>query len=213
MSCRGPFLLPFMLLYNVLLVSGSALHGEVSVTSVDFAWAQAPGVEGDWLECGIELRGGSGDSEGGERFNSRVGVSLKVGFRDTGYANDFSFYRSSVKLVALESGQRVRVYFYLPPEIVRRDRLSREPFAWLVGLSVDGNSLPNAPSQYARSLADGRAARSFLERIAEEGPKNDGILLPIYLTPFYQRESGRFRAMPSFVREDESFRSAKKEVL
>ncbi len=216
MACEGSSRLRSLLLYMASVLFVPLLHGTVSVVGVSFSWAQAPGVEGDWLEFEIELReeSGTGSSESPERFSSHVEVSLKVSFREAQQgANDFSFYEASAKLVALESGKRARIYFYLPPEIVRRDRLSREPFAWLVSLSVGGQPQPNEPSQYSRSLADSTVARSFLSRVAAEGPANDGILLPIYLTPFYQRESGRLRSLPSFVREDSGRSNTRKEAF
>lgn len=178
----------------------------VTVQNVRFARDRAPGVDGHWLEAAVELRGGP-SIEGGEghaaRFNSRLEVVFQAAYAVGDPAGGrYEFYRSRAKIAALAQNQRAFVYFYLPPEVVDRDRLEREPYAWRVALAVDGQPLPNAPEQYSRTLGEPQAAQSFLRRITEDAPKNDGVLLPIYLTPFYQRESGRFRDLPSFIRHE-----------
>lgn len=178
----------------------------VSVQNVRFARDRAPGIEGHWLEAAVELRGGP-SIKGGEghaaRFNSRIEVVFQAAYAvgDPAAAR-YAFYRSRAEIAALAQNQRAFVYFYLPPEVVNRDRLEREPYAWRVALAVDGQPLPNAPEQYSRNLGEPQAAQSFLRRITEDAPKNDGVMLPIYLTPFYQRESGRFRDLPSFIRRE-----------
>ncbi len=199
------------LLCLVLAVAGAVVHvtaiaQPVSVQNVRFARDRAPGMDGHWLETAVELRGGP-SVEGGEghaaRFNSRIEVIFQAAYAvGDATAAGYEFYRSRAEIAALAQNQRVFVYFYLPPEIVDRDRLQREPYAWRVALSVDGQPLPNAPEQYSRNLGDPQAAQSFLRHMTENAPKNDGVLLPIYLTPFYQRESGRFRNLPSFIRRE-----------
>lgn len=204
-----------ILLLGGLTAAVGASAQPVTVENVRFARERVPGMDGQWLETTVELRGGP-SIEGGEgpgaRHNSRIEVILQsahaVGDPVDGR---FEFYRSRLEVPALAQNRRVFVYFYLPPEVVERDRITGEPQAWRVALAVDGQPLPNAPGQYSRNLAAPQTAQSFMRRIAEDAPRNDGIMLPIYLTPFYQREAGRFRDLPSFIRR-EAFPAPKREA-
>lgn len=176
----------------------------VAVQSVRFSRDEAPGVTGPWYEAAIELRAGAFTAN--NRFAGPIEVRLNLATR-VGIESEarFEFYRSRVTLVGLEANQRAMVYFYLPPEIVRRDRIDRsEPFAWQVELVIDGQALPNLPASFSRSLADPPAAQSFVSRLGSEAARNDGLLQPIYETPFFVREAGKFRDLPTFVRRTES---------
>lgn len=197
-----------ILLLGGLAVAVGAAAQPVTVENVRFARERAPGMDGHWLETTVELRGGR-SIEGGEgretRYNSRIEVTVHAAHAvGDPAAGRFEFYRSRLEIPALAQNRRAFVYFYLPPEVVERDRIAGEPHAWRVALTVDGQPLPNAPGQYSRNLAEPQTAQSFMRRIAEDAPRNDGIMLPIYLTPFYQREAGRLRDLPSFIRREGS---------
>lgn len=189
---------------SLFVVNSWAQLAPVEVTRVDFSQDRAPGIAGQWIEVLVELEGGpslESEATGNPRFNSMIKVTLSIAFQ-AGRRSDnrFEFFRAQATVATLEQGQRVELHFYLPPGVVERDRLDKEPFAWLVQLAVNGTPLPNLPGQYSESLSDPERARNFMTRLEQMAPRNEGVLQPIYLTPFYVEETGKFRFLPDYVR-------------
>jgi len=151
---------------------------EVAVSAVRIAVLREAG---GWCEAEIELA--VKPPPGAGRFVNRVRVSLGLAVEPAGPPGRFDFYRAEMEAVALAEG-RASLRFYLPPEIVERDRLEREKVHYAVEIAAD--SRPQPPSRAARSarLDTPVAAASFASRLAAEAPRNDGILLPQYLTPW-----------------------------
>lgn len=172
----------------------------VSVESVEFSTVRAPGIRDPFYEVAIELRGERltvGNTT--VSFHRNVAVRLDLAFV-LGRAARREYYSGGAMLVGLAAGEEKIVYFYLPPEIVERDRLSSSPTGWRVSLAVDDRALPHQESAYSDSLRKPETARHFLARIEQESPRNEGLLLPIFLTPFYNEGSGRLEESPSYVR-------------
>lgn len=170
--------------------------------SVDFSTARAPGIRDAFYEVAIELRGERlVTGEHVVDFHRRVQVHLELAFAvDRGPETRQEYYRSRAVLVGLAAGEERTVCFYLPPEIVERDRLFNEPLGWRVALAVDGKALAQQAGSYSQTLRKPVNARRFLARIANDAPPNDGLLLPIYLTPFHSADSGRLSESPSYLR-------------
>ncbi len=135
------------------------------------------------------------------RFNDNITVILSLGYEvAAGGGKTFRFFRSEVVVAALEQGRRTKVFFYLPPEIVKRDRLSVRPYAYLVELEVSGRPLRVGPRNVSSNLANNVRWNNFKARAAAEGHENEGVLLPIYNTPFYAIDfSGKLQDSPGFV--------------
>lgn len=190
-----------MLLLCCALASGLRAEVPVSVRSVEFREALAPAAEEPHLEIAINLRGErTADERRPDGFHRDVNVRLELAFNvGRGREEQQTFYRAEARLVGLAPGDAKTVFFYLPPEVVRRDRL-RRPVAWRVALQVEGRALPQSPGTYSTNLSDPLAARAFVSRLSDEAAANDGILLPIYLTRFYQTVSRRLADSPSYVR-------------
>lgn len=176
----------------------------VSVRSVTFNEARLPSQKEPYYEIAIRLRGERVTDAGGESdFYRAIDVRLELGFVvGRGEHERQEFYRSRAQLVGLSVREEKTVYFYLPPEIVRRDRLSRAPVAWRVSLGVNGEALRHEPGSYSGSLGEVSAARLFMSRMERHAPRNDGLLLPIYLTPFYSEQARRLEESPSYMRSD-----------
>ena len=152
-----------------------------------------------WMQAAITLQGGPNASANARNadFNDLVKVRLMVSFQSPGGGEAaLTFYRSEATLVSIERGREVMVAFYLPPEVVRRDRLGREPFAWMIELEIDGEVLPGRREHVSRSLNSLDIISSFKTRVAAEAPRTDGQMVPVYLTPFHGTDA------PSFVRRE-----------
>jgi len=194
----------FVLSISVAPLVHASRPQSVSVRSVVFNEARLPTQRDAYYEIQIRLRGERVDESGGEsHFHRSIDVRLELGFGvGRGEHERQEFYRSRAQLVGLSTHEEKTVYFYLPPEIVRRDRLSRAPVAWRVSLGVNGEALRNEPGSYSDSLGEVSAARLFMSRIEHQAPRNDGLLLPIYLTPFYGEQARRLEESPSYLRSD-----------
>jgi len=206
--------LPRRLLSSLLLLSlctggvasawaQSASADPVTVKRVQFS--QTSGRDA-WAEFSVTLTGGLNPdpAAANPNFNDLVKVKVSLSYQHGGGGEPvFSFYRSEATLVSLERTKDATVTFYLPPEIVRRDRLPREPFAWLVELEVGGQPLPGRQNHVSRSLNNLDVISSFRSRVTAAGAKTDGLLVPVYLTPFYGPDlAGRSSDLPSFVRRE-----------
>ena len=167
----------------------------VSVRNVKFGTVRAPGGQDPWLEAVVELDVAPGNGSGiYNRYADRVQVTL--GITITKRNNEYDFYRASAEAVSLEAG-RALVRFYLPPEIVKREQVNGEPFAWLVELAAQGRPVPLAASNASSNLRSMEAVRSFKDHVAQAAPTNDGVLVPQYDSPFADRYPAD---TPSFVR-------------
>lgn len=185
------------------LGSGLALvapAASVSIKAVDFTPAVPPGMAEEWYEVVIELEGETRELEA--RLDPlQVGLELAFRVRAEG-REEFRFFRAAAEIVVPAMGDEVAVRFYLPPAIMERDELRREPFAWRVRLSQGGQVWPQTPASYSDALKSPPAAESFARRLQTEAERQDGLLVPIYLTPFYVAESGRLEDSPSYLRRE-----------
>jgi len=195
-----------MLRFFQLLVLAGAFQAavlvpaqEVEVASVRFTTVRAPlGSVGNWLEADVQVLARPLPDAPGAMV-PRVRVSVLVGFElpaAPGGERRIEHFRSEAECVALEAG-RTSVRFYLPPEVVKRDRIRGTPRFWGVELAVAGRALAPSTSAYSATLSTADARRNFIAIGGPDAIRNDGILLPQYLTPFIYEYP---RATPSFVR-------------
>lgn len=180
--------------------TGLAAEDRVEVTNVRFNTLRPPdGGTDNWFEMDIELEARPASTSPG-RATERVLVVAMLAYDRPGPDNvrRWEFFRASAELVALTAG-RAHVRFYLPPEIVRRDSLAGAPQYWEV--TVTGESLTgDAPiTRTSAALSTAAVRQGFHDKMAGEGPANDGVMQPQYLTPF---ATGYPRATPTFVRRE-----------
>ena len=189
-----------------LLGIGPVAQG-LEVKEVVFKGQTPPGFEDEWIEVAIRLEMARGFADRVDDRAQTVTVNLGAAWAvGRGRPASYRFFQAQATLVALPADDPVTVFFYLPPEIVARDGLRAEPFAWRIVLSLDGQALPTQPRGVAERLRDPTVAQSFAARLAAEAPRNAGILQPIYLTPFFVADAGKTRDLPSFVRPELSAR-------
>ncbi len=184
--------------------SAHANRDPVVVRGLEFRHATVAGGADPWLQIRVLLHGGPNrDPEARHpRFNEAVRVQLSLATR-AGRATDSEpdFYRSAVDLVAVEDRRTIAVPFFLPPEIVKRDRLTATPFAALVEIEVGGRPLPFRREHAAGALTDRDRLVRFRKHVDQKAAGTDGLLLPIYHTPFFSTvRHGEFDSTPTYRR-------------
>lgn len=176
---------------------------QVEVQNVRFGNAQPAGTTRRWREVAVQLnvRGPADREAVNPSYVDDVEVTVHLSFEvSRGEVERMRFYRSSVDLPTLERGRHT-VRFFLPPEIVGRDRATGEPTAYEALVAVGG--VEQEPTSRSRSslLESDSVRESFRNRLEREAGGNDGILLPQHLTPFLN-DPQYLRDMPSVRRSE-----------
>ena len=162
--------------------AAASAPAQAEVFDVKFDYPRA-GYGDNWLETtvAIDVRPG-GRAVSGE-FLDRLRATLSLGCEASNPKGEKRtvFYRASAETIAVEGG-RVFIRFYLPPEVVKRDRLRGDPTYYVVELDAAGQ--PQKPAAGAISAKSIPNARNFLDRVTTEAGRTQGVLMPQYLTPF-----------------------------
>ncbi|MBL4575191.1 MAG: hypothetical protein JKY51_03720 [Opitutaceae bacterium] len=188
-----------VLTFQVAAQSSDASGFSVKVREVAFASMRPAGAGDSWLETTVELDvRGDGTLEGANsRYVDRVKVALSLGIQSRLTENGFRFFRSEAEAVTLKNG-KAQFRFYLPPEVVERDRVRGRASAYMVQIYVDGKLLPLASENVSGMLRTGKALQSFKDHIARDAIRNEGILVSQFDSPFLFDYRG---STPSFVRK------------
>ncbi len=173
---------------------------QVEVHNVRFNAIRVPNSNDSWWEAEVEVAVKAlPDSDYG-RFVNRVAVTFSIGMevtRDGKTSHDF--FQAKAEAVSIEQG-RAAFRFYLPPELVRREKFRGEPKYYLIEISADGVSQQSSSKNVSGAISDATILQSFRSQIASNAAVNDGVLLPQYLTPFAFDSQ---RRAPSFVRREQ----------
>lgn len=193
------------LVFTVVLAVGQTAVAQdpVQVREIRFTNQNAP--SGDrWYRAEINIQANSnpsGDEAPNSRWVDNIEVTLTMAFPVKAHGSDYTFYRASATLVSVQQRQNVSVYFYLPWEILDRDRLgTRDPEFYAVQFRVDGQEVTTTRDHVSRNLADATAVQNFLTAANQGVARTEGILVPTYLSPFMGME-GR-RGSPSYIRRE-----------
>jgi hypothetical protein len=184
----------FALAHLIAVTAGFAVESgavfasdEMDVVAVRFERPRGP--EGIWFLCEVEVMLRPGP-ENRTRFINRPGVALELGLESPAQSpNRFEFYRAEATAVAVEQGRAV-FRFYLPPEVVARDRLTSDARFYYVELTLAGRPLPAKRSHVSGSLPHPEALEKFRARVAAEGAVNRGVLRSQAWTPFAAAAGG-----------------------
>lgn len=154
---------------------------EVEVSAVKFDELRAG--RDTWVEAAVDLAVRPGGRAVSGRFVDRVRVTLNLGAEATNEKGEKStvFFRASSEAITIEGG-RAFFRFYLPPELVKRDKL--RPEFYVVELEVGGRQLPPARANASSNITSAEMLKNFLAKVSSEGGANDGMLMPQHLTPF-----------------------------
>ena len=175
---------------------------EIEVSNVRF-----DRVADNWIVGSVTLRPGENPAPSArdKDFIDDVRLTFHVCFEiDLDNVEDqFSFYRSSVRMVSLERRKTYTVKFYLPGVLRERDDLDADPFAWVVEMEAGGVRIPLRDDQFDKNAIKTKEAfESFLAKANSEGAANDGVFLPSYLAPLNVVNESRlnYRELPAFYR-------------
>lgn len=128
-------------------------------------------------------------------------------------ASEFSYYRSTATVLTMEVNSSRSVFFYLPGDIVKRDRLKMQPDYYYVQLEVGGTEIP-LYNEAGRLSPDMQSAvhKQFANKQAFDGARdladrgvaaNAGMLRPQYLVPYAIFDTlPQGSPSPEFLRED-----------
>jgi hypothetical protein len=203
----------------------------VYVRSVHFDPVKIGGQKNDWIRMQIELQANfnpdtklpaedkSGKRAPNKQWVDRIKVTVTQIFKPLSAkdATEFSYYRASATVLTMEVNSSRSLYFYLPGDIVKRDRLKMQPDYYYVQLEVGGTEVP-LYNDAGRLSADMQAAvhKQFVNKKDYDGARdladrgvgaNAGMLRPQYLVPYAIFDNlPQGSPSPEFIREDSSSR-------
>jgi len=204
----------------------------VIVRSVHFDPAKLGGQQNPWIRAQVELRANfnpeakvapdadaSAKKPANKQWVDKIKVTLTQIFKPVGAtaAADFAYYRSSATVLTMEVNTDRSVYFYLPGDVVKRDRLKSQPDYYFVQVEVGGQELPLF-TEAGRPVPDMQNAvhKMFLDKKAFDEARsladravnaNSGLLRPQYLVPYSIFDNlPQGSPSPEFIREDGSNR-------
>lgn len=201
-ALKAPICLGFALSLFLSARAGAQQAPEIEVSNVRF-----DRVADNWIVGSVTLRPGENPSPDArdEDFIDDVRLTFHVCFEVNldNVPEEFSFYRSTVRMVSLERRKTYTLKFYLPGVLRDRDDLDADPFAWVVDMEAAGVPIPLRDDQFdGRAIKSKEAFDSFLSKANSEGAANDGIFLPSYLAPANVVNESRlnYRELPAFYR-------------
>ncbi len=211
---------------------GGATTGKspVSVRSVHFDPVKIGNQKNEWIRMQVELQANfnpetklsaeekadkGGKKAANKQWVDKIKVTVTEIFKPLSAkdATEFSYYRASATVLTMEIGSPRSVYFYLPGDIVKRDRLKMQPDYYYVQLDVGGNEVPLF-SEAGRIAPDMLAAvhKQFVNKkdfdgardLADRGASaNAGMLRPQYMVPYAIFDTlPQSSPSPEFIRED-----------
>lgn len=165
----------------VFVPAAFAQDAELEILKVDFGLVDQAGASDPWFEIAVAISVERGDGEAGAnpRFADNIDVSLSLATQsEQGGGSRFAFYSATAEYPTLEVGRHM-IRFYLPPELVKRDRVRGEPFGFEAQVR-SGESILSAI--VSRKLEAASALESFRARIASSA--EEGLLRLQNETPF-----------------------------
>jgi hypothetical protein len=154
----------------------------------------------NWVQMKVELSCGGNPSPDARntRFVEEIKVKAYLAYK---VGDGFDFYFSEVEIIIMEQGDDNSVYFYLPGQIVERDKLSStDPDFYFVELSVGGEAQPSQKTARSSSIKNEAILASMKAKAESEGTKNEHILMPVYYVP--AEYLGSVDKLPTFLRRD-----------
>jgi hypothetical protein len=189
------FLTPLVFLS---LLASSFAQEAITVDRVNFN-----SLRDKWVQMEIQLscNGNPSPEARDRRFVENIKVKAYLAYVLDKSAGKFDFYTSEVEIVVMEQGDDNNVYFYLPGQIVDRDRLpTSDPDYYFVDISVGGELQPSQKSARSSSISNEAILASMKAKAESEGGENDFILMPVYYVPAQYLD--RVDDLPTFLRRD-----------
>jgi hypothetical protein len=199
----------------------------VNVRSVHFDPVKIGGQKNEWIRMQVELQANfnpetkvaaeekAGKRAANNKWVDKVKVTVTQIFKPLTAkdATEFSYYRASATVLTLEVGSPRSVYFYLPGDIVKRDRLKMQPDFFYVQLDVGGTEVPLfneagrlSPDMLAAVHKQISTKKEFdgARDLADRGvTANAGMLRPQFMVPYAIFDTlPQGSPSPEFIRED-----------
>lgn len=209
---------------------GATGKSPVSVRSVHFDPVKIGNQKNEWIRMQVELQASfnpdtkltaeekadkGAKKTANKQWVDKIKVTATEIFKPVGAkdAADFSYYRASATVLTMEVNSSRSVYFYLPGDIVKRDRLKLQPDYFYVQLEVAGNEVPlfNEAGRLAPDMA-AAVHKQFVNKKDFDGAReqadrgasaNAGMLRPQYMVPYAIFDNlPQSSPSPEFIRED-----------
>ena len=202
---------------------GGATGGKapVFIRAVKFESMKLGGQDTAWNRMLVELQANfnpdskdpkDGKKAANKQWVDKVKVTVTQIYKGQNAkdATEYNYYRSSATVLTMELNKPRSVLFYLPGDIVKRDRLRKEPDFYFVQLEVGGTELaifdekgriiPEQQWAVHKQIAD----KKFFDNAKDGADRgvgaNQGILRPQYLM-LYPVEAA-IPPSPEFIRDD-----------
>jgi hypothetical protein len=209
----------------------NASKSPVTVRSVHFDPVKIGGQKNDWIRMQVELHANfnpetkaaaedkAGKRPANKQWVDKIKVTVTQIFKPLTAkdATEFSYYRASATVLTMEVNSDRSVYFYLPGDIVKRDRLKMQPDYYYVQLEVGGTEIPlfTEAGRIVPEMA-GSVHKMFINKKDFDGARdladrgvgaNAGMLRPQYLVPYSIFDNlPQGSPSPEYIREDSSSR-------
>lgn len=175
------------------------MAAQVEVASVRFSNVRPEGGRADWMEAEVELDVKPGGKAVTGEYVDRVRttLSLMVDGVDSHGQKRSAFYRASAEAITLEGG-KASIRFYLPPEVLKRDRVRSDIKFYTVDLTAGGAAQPASKAATAADFKGPDSIKNFQAQVAAGAGANENVLMPQYLTPFSYEQ----RQSPTLLRRE-----------
>ena len=159
-----------------------------------------------WLRMEIELVAHPTSRSNPENPNFLKNVTMKVilvydNRTKSKSVQKYVFFKAFAKFSMMEKGERMKMYYYLPSDVIKYYRLGKRPKYFLLSFNVNGTDVPVHKAFYS-SKFDPKWMEVFMGEVAKYEGQTAGMLLPIHLAPPYVTGGADFKALPSFSRKD-----------
>lgn len=175
----------------------------VSVSKIEFKKLQPTdigGSLGQWTRIAVELRGNENpdDKSNNEAWIRDVEVTLTLVYLDEkakkserNKPENMIVLKNKAKLFAVKCNQNVPVIFYIPAEAFPIYRLSKDPFAYSIELSVGGTqvalSKDNMKTLLSKNIARSSDVKkvydSYLKLVQSASAANENVLMTLRDVP------------------------------
>jgi hypothetical protein len=194
--------------------TGASGKPNVIVRDVKFLQVTLGGQVNKWnrMQVELEAKNNPDPKAFNKRWLDKVKVTVTQIYKTSSpKPEDWNYYRSVATVLTLEVGVPRSLLFYLPGDVVKRDRINKEPDFYFVSLEVAGTEEPIFDAKGALIAEQQRAvSRDISQKEKFEKAKdaadrgvstNSGILRPQYLIT-YPDAPVAVPPSPEYIRED-----------
>ena len=190
----------------------------VIVRDVKFLQVTLGGQVNKWNRMSVELEAKNNpDAKAlNKRWLDKVKVTVTQIYKTASTKpEDWMYYRANATVLTMEVGSPRSVLFYLPGDIVKRDRINKDPDFYYVELEVAGTEEPIFDAKGGLIAEQQRAvSRDISQKVKFDAAKdaadrgvsaNSGILRPQYMI-VYPDAPVAVPPSPEYIREDTQVR-------